>query len=167
MNSSVIMIVGIAVVTLFIGIAIQPAISGFASSLNDGRITIKNEEMPCNCEKQLPKDAGCKTCIEAVFHAVKIMKINVTRYFQYLISRGVYLLWTMDLTLEIYNALKFGLQDSGFKINIDYNELKEKVEKTISKLCGSDKQLHNITLISAKILAIYIGIALYLLTFCI
>ncbi len=164
LNSSAIMIVGLAVVTLFVGVAIQPAISVSAVSSNVGQAVVEEEYVPCDCEEQNSKDAGCKTCVEAVFHAVNYMKGHVKSYIEYLRSRGVYLLWTMDFTFEIIEGLKLGFQDSGFKIKINLTVLNDTINIWVNKLYGP--QLHLITRISARIIAIYIGITMYLLTFC-
>ena len=164
LNSSVIMIVSVLAATLFIGAAVQPAISGSKADLNFGQTAVKEEHIPCGCEEPVPKDAGCKTCVEAIFHAVKYMKGHVNNYIQYLRSNGTYLLWTMDLAIEIFEGLRLGIQDSGFKIKINLTELNNTINIWVNKLWGP--QMHLITRISARLVAIYIGITMYLLTFC-
>jgi len=164
LNSNVIMIVGLAAVTLFVGVAIQPAISVSAVSSNVGQVVVEEEHVPCDCEKQHTKDAGCTTCVEAVFHAVNYMKSHVKSYIEYLRSNGTYLLWTVDFACEVIEGLRLGFQDSGFKIKINLTALNDTINIWVNKLYGP--QLHLITKISARIIAIYIGITMYLLTFC-
>jgi len=164
LNSSVIMIVSIVAVTLFIGTAMQPviAISDSTASLNAKKELAEEEHLYCDCVKQISEDTGCKTCVEAVFYAVNFMKDHVKDSFK---DKGVYFLWTADLALVIVEGLVLGIQDSGFKIKIDQNELKNTVNYWINKLYGP--QMFFVTRFMARLGAIYIGITWYLLSFCV
>ena len=164
LNSSVIMIVSIVAVSLFVGTTIQPAIAttGFTTNLNTEQAIVEEEYVPCNCEEQISKDAGCKNCVEAVLYAVKFMKDHVKNTFK---DKGVYFLRTADIAIVVVEGIVLGLKDSGFKIKIDYNELKNTVNQWVNKLYGP--QMFFVTRLMARLGAIYIGVTWYLLSFCI
>jgi hypothetical protein len=163
-NSGLITIVSMLVVALFIGVAVQPMISGTISNVNDGQTMVEEEHISCGCGKPGTKDTDCKTCSEAVFHAVKYMKDYVNNYIQYLKRNGFYPLWTMDLTIEIVEGLTLGVLDSGFKIKINMTELGNTIQSWVNTLYGP--QVHFITRVTIMLFAIYVGITWYLLTLC-
>ena len=164
LNSSLIMVVSVLVIVLFIGVAVQPIMSGTISNVNDGQTIVEEEHISCGCGKPGTKDAGGKTCTDAIFHAVQYMKNHVNNYIQYLKRNGFYPLWTMDLTIEIIEGLTLGLKDSGFKIKINITDLGNTIQTWVNKLLGP--QVHLITRISVALFAIYIGVTWYLLTLC-
>ena len=164
LNSSVITIVSMFVVALFVGVAVQPMMSGAISNVNDGQTIVEEEHMSCGCEKPKTGDSDDKTCSEAVFHAVRYMKDHVNNYIQYLKRNGFYPLWTVDLTIEIVEGLTLGLIDSGFKIKINMTDLSNTIQFWVNKLLGP--QVHLITRVTVILFAIYIGISWYLLTLC-
>jgi len=157
----VIMIVSLLVVSLFIGITIQPVMA--RSLPNNSEVpTVEEECVPCEAAERAIGDPKCETCVEAVFHAVKYMKDHVKNALK---DKGAYFLWTADATILIFQGLILGIKDSGFKIKIDYNELNNTINFWVSKLWGP--QIFFITRFMAKLGAVSIGITWYLLSFCI
>ncbi len=164
-KSSVMMIVSIVAVTIFIGTAIQPALSAPLPQKDSQPAAGEKDSLPCDCEEAAAEGSGCKMCIDAVFHAVRYMRTYVKDYIQYLRNQSIYFLWTAELTLTIIYGLGLGLIDSGFKIEIDYDELETTVDFWVDLLCGP--QIFLITWFMARLGAISIGITWYLLSFCV
>jgi hypothetical protein len=161
-KKSIMMIVSILAVTVFIGTAVQPALSAPSQNTDSQPVANEKEYFPCDCEQTTTEGAGCQRCVEAVFHAVKYMRAYVKETFK---GKGVYFLWTADVAIVVVEGLILGLKDSGFTIDIDYNELKSTVDFWVGKLWGP--QMFFITRFMARLGAISIGITWYLLSFCV
>jgi hypothetical protein len=161
-KNSVIMIVSIIAVTLFIGIAIQPVIA--APLYSDEAKEVEEECIPCKYEEEYTLgDAKCKTCVGAVFHSVRYMKDHVRTVLK---GRGVYFLWTVDASILIFEGIILGLQDSGFKFEIDYVDLFQYINNSVNKLVDPANYLFPVTKYLAILFAIPIGITVYLLRLC-
>ena len=145
-HNTLIMIVGIFAVSLFIGMAVQPAIAGEISTTD------------INMAQSTP-DPQCDSCSEAVLFAVEYMIQHVRENLS-----GIYFLWTVDATLLIVEGLLIGFSKSGFSITINKVELQANVYYWVNKLVGP--QLFTTTKLLANIGAIGIGITSYLLTLC-
>ena len=162
-NKTVFMIVSILAAGFFIGTAMQPAIAGSVPfQVFDPKTT--GEE----CTIYVPKLNGishspsCKTCEEAIAYAVSYMKGYVKEKLKDV--NDTYFLWRLDVIILISQGIHIGLKKSGFKIEIDEDELKTNVEYWVNKTVGP--QMFNVTIILAKLGAISIGVADYLLTLC-
>lgn len=162
-NNSMIMIVSIIAVTLFIGTAVQPAI---ATTIHSQGIEVQEAEEECIiCA---PRSDGpthgpaCKTCGEAVEYAVGYMKVYVKEKMKDV--NETYFLWSLDVVFLISEGIHIGLKNSGFKIEIDREELNENIEYWVNKTVGP--QMFNVTIFLAKLGAISIGVTGYLLTIC-
>ena len=146
--------------SLFIGAAL-PGV--FAGAVNSDRIEYVDDE-PCKlCRENVahPKNGpGCESCNEAVAFAVDYMKDYVNDNIE-----GTYFLWTVDVSILIFQGLVNGFKESGYEIKIDVNELKSNIEYWVNKTVGSQK--FTVTLFLAKLGAITIGVTGYLLTLCI
>jgi hypothetical protein len=162
-NNSVIMIVCIFAITLFIGTAVQPAI---ASALTDHRFETQKAEEGCPlCAPRADVPSSnptCKTCGEAVTYAVDYMKVYVKNKLKDV--NETYFLWTLDVVLLISQGIHIGLQKSGFKIEVDKEELNDNIVYWVNKTVGP--QMFNVTMFLAKLGAISIGVSSYLLTLC-
>ncbi|KYK24737.1 hypothetical protein AYK25_01530 [Thermoplasmatales archaeon SM1-50] len=161
-KTGLMMIISMLAVTLFIGVAVHPVLSANVVRNNLQPAADDEEYFYCDCDKEANDGAACKTCVEAVFHTVKYMKNHVKNTLE---GKGIYFLWTADAAILILEGLILGVKDSGYKIEIDYNELKNAVTFWVSKLWGP--QMFFITRFMARLFAISIGITWYLLTFCI
>jgi hypothetical protein len=168
-KNSVIMIVSIIAVSLFIGTAMQPAL---ASPISDKEINSETDPDNCSLCRPRSKDAGpgpsCKTCLcavgIAVTHSLKYAKDKIN----YKINEnngevidgilGDIVLWLLEGTAE-------GIKKSGFKIDIDYNELKDVIKNLVNE--GIGPQGHDITKILVTLRYISIGIRIYLVSLCI
>lgn len=164
-KNSAIMIVTLLAVTLFIGTAIQPAIAVSISSSHSDTETVEEECLPCKPEVQ-PKDGGeCKTCAEAVVFTVDYMKDYVkTELWKNFQEHGWWFYWPLDAVTLIFIGLNKGIKESGFEFEIDYNDLKEHINKTIEDLIGP--QMFPFTKFLATLSAISIGITTYLVSCC-
>lgn len=160
-NNGVKMIVSIIAVALFIGAAMQAAIAGSTPGMDHEQVAVEEECLPCKCTEPGIDDPKCETCVQAVFHAVKYMINHVITSLR---GKGVYFLWTADASILIFEGLVWGIMDSGFKIKIDYNDLNSTINFWVKKLVGP--QLFFVTRFMARLGAISIGIAWYLLSFC-
>jgi hypothetical protein len=122
--------------------------------------TFEEECLPCQAEETTKDDVKCKTCIQAAFHAVKYMRNHVKDALS-----ETYFLWVADATILIIEGLILGVKDSGFKIEIDYNELNDTITFWSNKLIGP--QIFFVTRFLAKLGVISIGVTWYLFSFCI
>ena len=166
-NNGLIMIVSIIAVTLFIGAAVQPAMAVSKSS-NDPGITGVNEIcIPCNDpEKVTQEDPKCETCVAAVFHAIKYMMNHTVTTWKNNKSGDWHFFWTVDASLLITQGLILGIEDSGFRIEIDYEDLFIFVDNMVDKLVDPSNYLFPVTIFLARLAAIPIGITVYLLKLC-
>lgn len=162
-KETVTMIVSILAVTLFIGTTMQPIIAAPAVPLSIGVAEVEEECIPCKAEELAQRDSKCKTCVGAVFHSVKYMKDHVKATMK---DKGVYFLWTVDVSIVIFEGLILGLEDSGFKIVIDYEDLFQYINNSVNKLVNPTNYLFPVTKCLATLIAIPIGITVYLLTLC-
>lgn len=165
-NETVTMIVSILAVTLFIGTAIQSVIAAPAAPLSSGGAEVEEVEeecIPCKAEELEQWDPKCKTCVGAVFHSVKYMKDHVKATMK---DKDVYFLWTVDVSIVIFEGLILGLEDSGFKIVINYEDLFQYINNSVNKLVNPTNYLFPVTKCLAILIAIPIGITVYLLTLC-
>ena len=147
--------------SLFIGAAL-PGV--FAGAVNSEKIQHIKDDEPCKlCRENVaqPKNRpGCESCNEAVAFAVDYMKDYVSEN-----VNGTYFLWTVDVSILIVQGLVNGFKESGYKIEIDVDELKNNIEYWVNKTVGSQK--FTVTQFLAKLGAITIGVTGYLLKLCI
>jgi hypothetical protein len=148
-NSAMVMIVSILAVSMFIGIAFQPAIAS----------SVSKEEKKAEIKQPLGPDPSCDSCAKAVAFSIEYMVNHVKSNLN-----GVYFLWSVDATILIFQGLILGLQQSGFKPEINEMELKATVHYWVKKLVGP--QIFTTTKLLAKIGAVGIGITGYLLSLC-
>lgn len=146
---------------LFIGAAL-PGV--FAGAVNSERIEHVNDNEPCKlCRENVARPvygAGCESCKEAVAFAVDYMKDYVSENVE-----GTYFLWRVDVSILIFQGLVDGFKESGYKIDIDVDELKATIEYWVNITVGSQK--FAVTTFLAELGAITIGVTKYLLTLCI
>ena len=76
-KKTVITICSVLAVTLFICTAVQPVMAESISSSSSKSSSESEECIPCTPSGQTPEVAECKTCAEAVVHAVDFMKNHV------------------------------------------------------------------------------------------
>ena len=155
------MIVSIMAVTLFIGISMPAAIAGSIPNVDHESVPVEEECLECGFIEPGNEKPNCETCVQAVFHAVKYMIGHVKRN----LPEEIYFLKTADASILIFNGLVLGIIDSGFRIEIDYNDLNNTINFWVKKLVGP--QLFFITRFMARLGAISIGITFYLLSFCV
>lgn len=161
-RKTVFMIVSILAISLFVGMAIQPAMSGVIEKNDFSESSVVEDSSDCGCLERVTEKPKCDTCVKAVIHSVKYMKNHVKTELK---GKGVYFLKTADATILVFEGLVLGFIDSGFKIKIDYKELGSVVDLWVTKLWGP--QMYFITRFMAKLGAISIGITCYLLSFCV
>jgi len=147
--------------SLFIGAALPGVFAGAVNSEKNEHI--KYDE-PCKlCREHVANPIngpGCESCNEAVAFAVDYMKDYVSENVD-----GAYFLWTVDVSILIFQGLVNGFKESGYKIEIDVDELKNNIEYWVNKTVGSQK--FTVTQFLAKLGAITIGVTGYLLSLCI
>jgi len=161
-NNTVIMIVSILAVTLFIGAAMQPVMAGELPIKGNEPAAVEEECLPCKSKEKINKeDTECKTCVEAVSHAVKYMVDHINKSLN---GNGWYLMWPVDASILIFEGIVLGFEDSGFKMEVDYDDLNDFINKTVEKYVGP--QLFPVTKLLATLAAISIGITGYLLLLC-
>lgn len=160
-NNTVIMIVSVLAVTLFIGAAMQPVTAG-SISINHFEPAEVEECLPCQSIEEPQTTSKCKSCAEAVFHAVDYMKNHVKTALK---GKGWYFMKSVDASILIFQGIVLGFKDSGFKPTINYKELNDTISYWVNKLCGP-QQIFTVTKFLAKLGAISIGITGYLLSLC-
>ena len=166
-NNGLIMIVSIIAVTLFIGTAVQPAIAVSKSSNDPGITGVDEVCIPCNDPEKVTKgDPKCDTCVAAVFHAIKYMMNHTITTWKNNKSGDWHFFWTVDASLLITQGLILGIEDSGFRIEIDYEDLFHFVDNMVDKLVDPANYLFPVTIFLARLAAIPIGITVYLLKLC-
>jgi hypothetical protein len=147
--------------SLFIGAAL-PGV--FAGAVNSEKVEHAYDDEPCKlCRENVAKPVngpGCESCKEAVAFAVDYMKDYVSDNVE-----GTYFLWTVDVSILIFQGLVDGFKESGYTIVIDVNELKDHIEYWVNRTVGQQK--FTVTQFLAKLGAITIGVTRYLLTLCI
>ena len=154
-KNTVITITSLLVITLFIGAALPSAIADSLSSEE----TVE-ECSSCVVSPSRPRgDFPCDTCKEAVYYAVDYMKDHVKENVD-----GIYFLWTVDVVILISEGLIEGFKESGFRIEIDEDELRANIEYWVNKTVGPQK--FTVTLFFAKLGAIVIGVTAYLISLC-
>jgi len=162
-NNAVMMIFCIFALTLFIGTAVQPAIASLITRQNFETDKAEEECTICAPRSDVPiKNPNCKSCQEAVSYAVDYMKDYVKEKLKDV--NETYFLWTLDVVILMSEGIHIGLQKSGFKFEVDKDELNENIEYWVNKTVGP--QMFNVTIFLAKLGAISIGITSYLLTIC-
>jgi len=161
-NNAVMMIVCIFALTLFIGTAVQPAIANIVTRQNLETHTDEEECPICAPRSDVPINPNCKTCQEAVSYAIDYMKDYVKDKLKDV--NETYFLWTLDVVILISQGIHIGLQNSGFEIEVDKEDLNDNIVYWVNKTVGP--QMFNVTLFLAKLGAISIGITSYLLTLC-
>ena len=154
-RNTVITITSLLAVSLFIGAALP---SAFADSSPEGAV----EECSSCTLKHVPRprdDPSCDTCKEAVYYAVDYMKDHVKENVD-----GIYFLWTVDVVILISEGLIEGFKESGFRIEIDEDELRANIEYWVNNTVGPQK--FTVTLFLAKLGAIVVGVTAYLISLC-
>jgi hypothetical protein len=159
-KSGAFMIVSIIAVSLFFGTALQPAI---AQPLLEVNVEVEEDDDECTLcrtrERSAETTKKCKSCSEMVVHTMKFMMKHVNDSVD-----GIYFLWTVDATLYIFEGIILGIKDSGFELDVDEDELKDYIGKTIDRLIG--EQHFSVTKFLAVLGAISVGISGYLLSLC-
>lgn len=159
-KNTVIFITSIAISCLFIGAALP---SVFAGSISREQIISDINDEPCSsCTSKIKhpnNQPSCKSCNEAVAFAVEYMKNYVKER-----VNDTYFLWTVDVSILIFDGLVKGFKESGYTPEINVNALKANIEYWVNKTVGPQK--FTVTLFLAKLGAITIGVTGYLLTLC-
>lgn len=161
-NKKVTMIISILAVTLFIGAAIQPVMAGTLPDKEPESQTVEEECLPCKGEEPVKVGPSCKTCACAMDFAVWFMVDFVDDN----LADGPFLIKSGELVGLIFLGLIKGFKESGFKIEIDSEDLKTNITYWVDKLVEPDNYWFNVTEILANLVAIAIGITAYLLTLC-
>lgn len=147
--------------SLFIGAALP---SVFAGAVNSEKVEYDYDNEPCKlCREKVAQPVNeprCESCNEAVAYAVDYMIDHVSENVE-----GTYFLWTVDVSILIFQGLVKGFEESGYKLEIDADELKANIEYWVNKTVGSQK--FTVTKFLAELGAITIGVTGYLLTLCI
>jgi len=159
-KNNVIFITSLFMSCLFIGAALPSVLAGAISQ--EQVESVSDETCPlCRSKSARPvSNPGCKSCNQAVAFAVDYMKDYVKDK-----VNGSYFLWRVDITIIIFQGLVKGFKESGYKIEVDENELRANIEYWVNKTVGLQK--FTVTLLLAKLSAITIGVTGYLLTLCI
>jgi len=146
---------------LFIGAALPSVFAG-AISQEEAESASYDDPCPLCSSKSTHRlnSPGCDSCNEAVAFAVDYMKDYVKDK-----VNGSYFLWRVDISILIVQGLVKGFKDSGYKLEVNVNELRANIEYWVNRTCGSQK--FTITIFLAKLSAITIGVTGYLLTLCI
>jgi len=160
-SSTIIYFTGFIVGCLVLSACVPTVLAGEVINI---KMDVENNDNPCKlCLSKDIKDesdSGCKSCNEAVAFAIDYMKDYVKDKIN-----NTYFLWSMDATIIIVQGLVDGFKESGYKIEIDVNELKDNIQYWVNKTVGPQK--FSVTLFLAKLGAITIGVTGYLLTLCI
>ena len=160
-RNTVVVIISLFMGALFVGATLPSVLAGSISQ--DHRVTDIDDDSCSLCRSNLAQTGdtpNCKSCREAVAFAVDYMKDYVKDNMD-----NNYFLWRVDITILIVQGLVKGFKDSGYKLEVDENELRANIEYWVNRTCGSQK--FTITIFLAKLSAITIGITGYLLTLCI
>lgn len=166
-KNTVILIVSILAVAVVIGAAMQPVMAGELSIKENESAATGEECLPCKAQEKIKKeDTKCKTCSCAASHAVKYMINHVHYYIEknWNETGGYWLLLPMDVSLLMFQGIVQGWAESGFTMDIDYDDLREHINKTVDELVG--QQLFPVTKLLASLPAIAIAITTYLLELC-
>lgn len=154
-------------VTLFIGVAIQPALSNpMANNV------VENETDPDTCSLCVPisKNTGtgptCKTCICAARVAVKTSMSYTRDKIDKKIEEtgGYYSGFFGDIVIWILEGVEEGISVSGYEIDLDKNQLNETIRYWVDECVGP--QEHNVTKIIAALQGVSIGVRMYLISVC-
>ena len=159
-KNTVIMIVSILSVGLFIGMAIEPVMAGNISN----QITESSVEecLPCQVKEKPPE---CKTCLDAVNHIINITIDHVKTFYPW-DNVTKFPGWALELGLFIFDGIILGIKSSGFKFEMNYEELNITIMNWIEKFLDPN-QYHTITRVLFCLGAIVVGIGDYLLSQCI
>lgn len=155
-NSLMFIVTCLSIITVFVGVVTPSVMSGSTTNVKTesyGSYTFDSVQITSETEPI------CESCKEAVNFAVDYM----TDYVKDNIN-STYFLWSVDLVILIFEGLTKGIIESGYEIQIDYDELQEYIEFWVNKTVGS--QMFPATLFLAKLGAIVIGITGYLLSLC-
>jgi len=165
-HNTLIMIVSIVTVSLFVGLAVQPAIAQ-REPAEVIPTDIEGECIPCKAVNIPQPKLPCKTCACAVYyaigHAKESTKENVSNKLNETDNK-IYSGFFTDLALWIAKGIIEGLDKSGFDFEpklmdllgvIDIN-IKEKIEIPV----------HNLSKIVAALHGILEGVAEYLIDVC-
>jgi len=158
------MTVSIIAISLFIGMALQPAI---ASPMYDAAVEENEYECPLCRSREEPAETKpiCKTCLCTAGHAVK-HGISYTRgkIIEKMNDNDVWEGILADISLWLIEGTGQGLKIYGFKIEFDKEELNETINYYVNKYVGP--QGHNVTKIFVALRAISIGIRVYFISLC-
>ena len=159
------MIVSIVAVTLFIGTALEPALADSIGPAGIKAPEYYEEECTlCASGSSDPVDIPeCKSCIEAIKFAVNYSREHVNQTFS---NDSVwYPLMVVEVVVAIFEGIHEGLKVSGFKIEIDEEALKEKIQYWVDRTVDSDYK-YSMTEFLAVLGSVFIGVGAYLLTRC-
>ena len=158
------MIVSIVAVTLFIGTALEPALADTMSPAGLKAPEYEEECTLCASEstesEEIPE---CTSCIEAIKFAVEYSRSYVNKTFAN--DKVWYPLMVVEVVITIFDGIHEGLKVSGFKIDIDEEALKEKIQYWVDRTVDSDYK-YNMTEFLAVIGSVFVGVLAYLLTRC-
>lgn len=150
-HNTLIMIVSIVTISLFIGMAVQPAISNAVEK--------KDKSHDLNLKNNLK--GGCKTCGCMVTFTISYM-INYVK--DALKGKGHYPMISLDAVQLIFLGTLQGIANSGFNVQINKVHLKLTIWYYLNKMVG--KQIFPSTMLVAALAAIGVGISAYLLSLC-
>ena len=162
-KNTVIMIGSIIFACLFIGMAIEPVVSG--DNVAQKIETQVEDCIPC---KNKDNPNLCRNCRDAVKYVVNVTweYINVTYPWE---DIGEFPGWRMELVLTIVDGIQEGIRDlksQNFKIIPKEEELKENVSYYMNKFLHPN-QNHTLTVVIMTMAAVFAGISSYLLKKCV
>jgi hypothetical protein len=162
-NKTVTMIVSVLVITLFIGLAMQPVLAepGSEQQVNE------EECIPCKAGETPQPIPPCTTCACAVDFAVDYgLKYAKDKVDAKMIEENgvIYDGFLVDLVLWIREGIREGFTESGFQFNVDVNELQTKIEYWVNKKIAIPE--HDLAKIVAALSGILKGVGEYLKTEC-
>ena len=164
-KNTVIMIVSILSVGLFIGMAIEPVMSGTVSKLQDKPATVEEECLPCKVNNKIAKEdkIPCKTCGCAVNFAVNYMRnyVNDSLANKKLPYPG----WFIDLNMFILLGLIEGFNESHFTFTPNQEKLEKTINYWVNKFLNPQQEF-NITKIIMAMVGISAGLIVYLKFLC-
>ena len=160
-KNTVIFISSLVMSCIFVGASLPSVFAGAINNVNVESVSFNDPCPLCRTKSTNPVDnPGCDSCNEAVAFAVDYMKDYVKDN-----VNGSYFLWRVDISIIIVQGLVKGFKESGYKLEVDENELRDNIGHWINKTVGMQK--FTVTLFLAKLSAITIGVTGYLLTLCI
>lgn len=164
-HNTLIMIVSIVTISLFVGLAVQPAIA----QKEPAKVIPTNIEecITCKAAYTTQTKLPCTTCSCAVKHAIwyalNYTKNNVFEKMKETDGK-IYSGFFTDLSLWIADGIVLGIKDSKFYLDVNITELIEVINNTIHEKISIPE--HDLAKIVAALEGVLEGVAEYLMTLC-